>query len=352
MKTRLLIIIPIVAMSLVGITIFGLAAMSSGFDHNVTDVAPVDEPTCKNQIHDNKPPTIYNVTPTSDGAIVRWYQSPQTVNEMNCGFPVNYRIYTSLNSPVVSTFAYSDDVIPGGIRGSYEITGLESKTTYHVFVQADWDQAVSTSSADVAFTTLSPDANGIANNPVERLKDEMSNHYKNNLTVLGGFSTYDNKNLAFKIKYPKGFDLTETLNDTSFKIRDPDTRHVIVGISDKITFSSDSTKFFKSSDVPFSYRIRVHETTDTMEGTKEILLSKDSPVLLEVVKLGGREALAGTIGNQSDFHDGYTVGTIHDGKLYGIFFMYPKGQIDKYQSTIDYVIDSFEFVKQSNQNED
>lgn len=345
MKTRLLVIIPIVAMSLVGIAVFGLAAMSSGFDHNIADVAFTYEPTCENQIIYNKPTTIYNVTPTSDGAIVRWYQSPQTINEMNCGFPGNYQIYVSLNSPAASPFVFSDDVILAGFRGAYEITGLESETTYYVFVQADWDHAVSTSSADATFTTLNPGAQGIANNPVERAKDEMSHYYKNSFIVLGEFSTYDNKDLGFKIKYPKEFDLTETLNDTSFKIVNPDTKQVIVGISDKISFSSDSTKFYTSSDVPFSFRIRVHETTDTMEGTKEVLLSKNSPILFEITKLGGQESLAGTIGNQSDFHDGYMVGTIYDGKQYGIFFMYPKDQIDKYKSTIDYILDSFEFVK-------
>ena len=164
--------------------------------------------------------------------------------------------------------------------------------------------------------------------------------------IISEFSTYDNKDLGFKIEYPKEFDVTETLNDTSFQIRNPD-KEIIVGISDKIVFSSDSTKFFKSPDVPFSFSIRIYETEDTMKDVKRAFSDENGQLFFgKIVPLGKQEALAGTMKNQSDFHDGYNIGTIYEGKQYSIFFKYPKDQIEQYNPIIQYIIDSFEFTKQ------
>ena len=165
--------------------------------------------------------------------------------------------------------------------------------------------------------------------------------------IMYEFSEYENQNLEFKIKYPKEFDVTETLNDTSFRIVNPDTKELIVGISDSISFSSDSTKFFKSPDVPFYFSVRIYETEDTMEDTKKAFSDEKGNLFFgEIVRLGGQEAFAGTIQNQSDFHDGYSIGTTYDGKQYGVFFTYPKEQTELYRPTIQYIIDSFEFTNE------
>ena len=86
--------------------------------------------------------------------------------------------------------------------------------------------------------------------------------------------------------------MIETLNDTSFKIRNPDTKEVIIGISDSISFSSDSTKFFKSSDVPFSVSVRIYETEDTMEDIKKAFSDENSQLFFgAITDLGGTRGL-------------------------------------------------------------
>ncbi len=140
---------------------------------NQLDVNLQEPMTCKNYSYTNKPPEIYNVTPTSDGAIVRWYQSPQTINGVNCGFPENYKIYVGLTSPITPPFVF-EKVIPAGFRGAYEITGLDSDTTYYVDIQGDWGAKITMSDKDVSFTTLSPGSKAVAPNPIEAAKDEIS----------------------------------------------------------------------------------------------------------------------------------------------------------------------------------
>lgn len=168
--------------------------------------------------------------------------------------------------------------------------------------------------------------------------------YAQSQGMMYEFSEYENQDLKFKIKYPMEFDVAETFNDTSFTIGDPYTHEILVGISDKIKFSSDSTKFFTSPDVPFFFGIRIHEATETMEETREVLSDEKGNLFFwELVRLGGQEAFAATIQNQSDFHDGYVIGTVYEGKQYSIFFDYPKEQTELYQPTIQYIIDSFEF---------
>ena len=44
-------------------------------ERNLDGITSMNKTNCENQIHTNKPPEIYNVTPTDDGAIVRWYQT-------------------------------------------------------------------------------------------------------------------------------------------------------------------------------------------------------------------------------------------------------------------------------------
>ena len=345
MNSGFLLIIVVIVLSLTFVTAFEFVSISYGVE---SDNLSRHESTCKNQISNNKPPEIYNVTPTSDGAVVRWYQSPQSINGMSCGFPDNYQIFVSVNSPAVSPFVFSDNVFSSGFRGTYTITGLEPTTTYHIFVRADWeDDTVSISSGDISFTTLSYGEKHVANNPFEQIKDEIGYKTKNEFRTFGEFSTYENQNLGFKIKYPKEFDVKETLNDTSFKIGDPETKEIIVGISDKISFSSDVTEFFKSPDVPFSVSVRIYEIEGTMEETKKAFSDEKGNLFFgEITDLGGQEALGGTITDQSDFHDGYNIGTIYEGKQYSVFFMYPREQAELYIPTIQYIIDSFEFTNE------
>ena len=127
--------------------------------------------TCEDQINNNKPPTIYNVTPADGEAIVRWYQSPQTIDGINCGFPQNYKMTVAL-SPVSPPFVF-EKVIPASFRGAYEITGLEPNTTYYVSIHGDWGTKIIKSEV-VEFTTLAPGSEAVASNPIEAAKDEMS----------------------------------------------------------------------------------------------------------------------------------------------------------------------------------
>ena len=129
--------------------------------------------TCKNYIYDNKPPKIYNITPTSDGAIVRWYQTPQHINGEHCGYPENYKIFVGLVSPIITPFEFADETIPAWFRGDYKITGLESNTTYYVDVKGDWGSKIISSDKDTSFTTLSPGEDPITNNPIEEVKNRM-----------------------------------------------------------------------------------------------------------------------------------------------------------------------------------
>jgi len=116
---------------------------------NQLDVNLQEPVTCKNYIYTNKPPEIYSIAPTSDGAIIRWYQTPQSINGEHCGFPENYKIFVGLASPIMPPFEFDDEAIPGGFRGNYKITGLESNTTYYVDIQGDWGTKIITANEDV-----------------------------------------------------------------------------------------------------------------------------------------------------------------------------------------------------------
>ena len=141
------------------------------------DTASLDKLTCENQIHTNKSPEIYNVTPTDDGAIVRWYQIPQTISGEHCGFPEKYKIFVGLDSPISPPFKFTDEVIHGGFRGDYKITGLESNTTYYVDVKGDWGTKVIASDTDMSFTTLSPGEIPPDGNPIEKARDTISGNF-------------------------------------------------------------------------------------------------------------------------------------------------------------------------------
>ena len=159
------------------------------------------------------------------------------------------------------------------------------------------------------------------------------------------FESYENKHLGFKIKYPKGFEIEETYNNTNYKILDPITNDTLVGVSDKVRFSSDLSKFYKSPDVPLSFSIRSHEQISSIEEIRQ-MIKNNPPFPLETTKLGGVEAWRATIGNQSDFHDGDSIFTVYENKSYSISFVYPKEQNYKYKLSIDYIIDSFEFINE------
>ena len=141
------------------------------------DTASLDKMTCESQIHTNKPPEIYNVTPTDDGAIVRWYQTPQTINAEHCGFPEKYKIFVGLASPIIPPFKFTDEIIHGGFRGDYKITGLESNTTYYVDIKGDWGTKIISSKIDMSFTTLNPGETPHANNPIEKARDTISGNF-------------------------------------------------------------------------------------------------------------------------------------------------------------------------------
>ena len=138
----------------------------------------LEEPaSCKNYVYTNKPPKIYNITPTSDGAIIQWYQTPQTINGERCGFPKNYQIFVGLVSPVVPPFEFSDESIPAGFRGDYRITGLESNTTYYVDLKGDWETKVISSDKHMSFTTLGHGEIPNASNPIEETRDRISGNF-------------------------------------------------------------------------------------------------------------------------------------------------------------------------------
>lgn len=141
---------------------------------NVNSQEPM---TCKNYIYTNKPPKIYNIAPTSDGAIIRWYQTPQSINGEHCGFPENYKIFVGLASPIMPPFKFVDETIPAGFRGDYKITGLESNTTYYVDLKGDWGSKIISSDKDMSFTTLSPGEKPLTNNPIEEAKDRISGNF-------------------------------------------------------------------------------------------------------------------------------------------------------------------------------
>ena len=141
------------------------------------NTASLNKITCENQIHTNKPPEIYNVTSTDDGAIVRWYQTPQTINGEHCGFPEKYQIFVGLDSPIAPPFKFTDEIIHGGFRGDYKIIGLESNTTYYVDVKGDWGTKVISSDIDMSFTTLSPGETSPLVNPIEEARDAISGNF-------------------------------------------------------------------------------------------------------------------------------------------------------------------------------
>ena len=144
---------------------------------NQLDVDLQEPATCDNYIYTNKPPEIYNITPTSDGAIVRWYQTPQSINGEHCGVPENYKIFVGLASPIKPPFEFADEAIPGGFRGAYEITGLESNMTYYVDIKGDWGTKIISGNSDVPFTTLNLGDKTVINNPIEKAKYEMSKKF-------------------------------------------------------------------------------------------------------------------------------------------------------------------------------
>ena len=143
-------------------------------ERNLDGITSMNKTNCENQIHTNKPPEIYNVTPSDEGAIVRWYQTPQTINGEHCGFPEKYQIFVGLDFPIAPPFKFSDEIIHGGFRGDYKITGLESNTTYYVDVKGDWGAKIISSDIDMSFTTLSPGEILPAGNPVEKARDAIS----------------------------------------------------------------------------------------------------------------------------------------------------------------------------------
>ena len=171
---------------------------------------------------------------------------------------------------------------------------------------------------------------------------------ENNCTILNqniqvdDFSLYESEHLGFQIEHPREFEVNEILNDTSYEIRDFKTKEILVGVSDKVEFSSDLSKFYKSPDVPFSYNIRIHENVSTVEEIRD-MVENNPPFPLETRHLGENEAWGGILENQSNFHDGYSIFTINQNKSYSIFFAYPKDQTEKYMSIIDHILNSFKF---------
>jgi hypothetical protein len=185
---------------------------------------------------------------------------------------------------------------------------------------------------------------------VEIINPTLEDLDKNDCRILNQlinekeFAVYESKYLGFQIEYPQEFEVNELFNDTSSKIIDSRKDQVLVGVSDKVEFSSDLSKFYKSPDIPFSFRIKTHESISTIDEIID-MVKNNPPFPLETTKLGGVEAWRGTIGNESDFHDAHSILTIYENKTYNIFFVFPKDQTDKYMSIIDHIIDSFEFEK-------
>lgn len=144
---------------------------------NQLDVNLQEPITCKNYIYTNKPPEIYNITPTNDGAIIRWYQTPQSINGEHCGFPENYKIFVGLASPIIPPFEFVDEKIPAGFRGDYKIIGLESNTTYYVDLKGDWRTRIISSDKDMSFTTLNSGGKQFASNPIEEIRDKIGGNF-------------------------------------------------------------------------------------------------------------------------------------------------------------------------------
>ena len=74
-------------------------------------------------------------------------------------------------------FKFSDEIIHGGFRGDYKITGLESNTTYYVDVKGDWGTKIISSDIGMSFTTLSYGEIPPDGNPIEKARDAISRNF-------------------------------------------------------------------------------------------------------------------------------------------------------------------------------
>ena len=88
-------------------------------------------------------------------------------------------------------------------------------------------------------------------------------------SIENEFLTYENGLLGFKIESPSEYEFEEIPNHTSYGIEDSKTNQTLIEVSDKVKFSPDLPKFYKSSEVPFSFGVMIYDDDSIAEGVWE-----------------------------------------------------------------------------------